>query len=134
MRLVWVAGSRTIKSFRLVAAILHKEIIKYDVLRTGKAQGVDMITEIWAAQGKYELEESLKPEWDRFGKGAGKMRNIKGVDWCERALVIWDGISPGSKHVIDYCRETGKTVVIYHIYRPVGEQREEIIGENKNGY
>ncbi len=41
-----------------------------------------------------------------------KKRENKMVDICDMALIVWDGISKGTKYTINYARKMGKKAKI----------------------
>lgn len=110
----WVSGSRGIKNYTYVNAVLVKHIRGRDIIMTGGAQGVDRIAEYWGRHNNIVVKMSLKPNW-KMGRGAGMIRNTEGVDWADKVIVIWDGKSPGSKDVIDKCRKMGKPHHVYEV-------------------
>ena len=108
MKKIWVAGSRSIISYSDVADVLKVFISEFDVVRTGRARGVDDSAMRWCIMNDIKREPSINPDWKRFGKGAGLIRNVEGVTWADECIVIWDGKSRGSKHVIDECGRQNK--------------------------
>ena len=114
----WVAGSRGIVNYVAVSNILRDHILAPDIVRTGGAKGVDRIAELWAKQQQIKLEETLEPDYKRYRGGAPFVRNTEGVEWADRVLIVWDGISPGSKHVIEECVRLQKE---YYLYKFIGE-------------
>ena len=76
---------------------------------SGGAKGPDTIGVLWA--------ESLgiptvvyKPDWERYGRGAGMRRNTTIVENCDHLIAFWDGESKGTKHMIDLATEKGLSV------------------------
>ena len=54
----------------------------------------------------------LRPEYQRYGKGAPLRRNQRMVEIADTVLVIWDGVSRGTKFTIDYAKKQGKHTVV----------------------
>lgn len=109
----WVAGSRGIVNYKYVANCLRGQFSPDDIIRTGKAKrGVDGIVEMYCKRNGYKLEEGLPADW-KLGKHAGFLRNTEGVEWSDRVIVIWDGKSPGSKHVIGEARRLNKHCKVF---------------------
>lgn len=51
-------------------------------------------------------------EWDKHGKRAGFLRDIKIIQEADRVVAFWDGVSKGTKHGIDEARRLGKPLMI----------------------
>ena len=104
---ILVAGSRN-----HVADIWTEELYEFldnaidsdpedkDTIIAGGARGVDYIAELFARDNGIAFEEH-PAEWDRYGKGAGYRRNAEMVALCDKAYILWDGYSKGTKHTID---------------------------------
>ena len=54
----------------------------------------------------------LRPQYKIYGRGAPLKRNELMVDMADAVLVIWDGVSKGSKYTIDYAKKQGKRVEV----------------------
>lgn len=79
---------------------------------SGGARGVDT----WAELTSKDLNVYtciIKPEWDKFGKKAGIIRNKVIVERSDKLLVFWDGYSKGTKSTIDFAVESKKPIDIY---------------------
>lgn len=50
----------------------------------------------------------LYAEWDVFGKIAGILRNEDLIDSCDKVYIFWNGKSPGTRHLIQYCKRQKK--------------------------
>ncbi len=68
------------------------------------------------AQKGIPLTEFL-PDFARYRKGAPLLRNKQIVDYAEIVVALWDGASPGTKFVIDYCKAVGKPCLLRLIRR-----------------
>lgn len=74
---------------------------------SGGAKGIDKCAEIFAVERRLKLTVFL-PDYQRYGRGAPIVRNKQIVDYADFVLAFWDGISRGTKSVIDYCKKSGK--------------------------
>jgi hypothetical protein len=101
MRLA-VIGSRTIIDEESVFEVLDSYKYKISVLITGGATGIDQIAEKWALKNAIRTIIYL-PDWDKYGKSAGIIRNKLIADDCDQCLAFWDGVSKGTKNTIDLC-------------------------------
>jgi hypothetical protein len=52
-------------------------------------------------------------DWDRYGKAAGYIRNETMAANAEALIALWDGRSPGTKHMIDIARKKGLKVYVH---------------------
>lgn len=71
---------------------------------SGGAPGVDQTAE-WAAVAMGFSVFSFAPDWTRYGKSAGMIRNAKIVEHCDELVAFWDGASRGTAHSIDLARK-----------------------------
>ena len=108
-----VVGSREFKDKEFVENMMP------EILRTGKyqlisggARGVDS----WAeGMAKFLGCECIifKPDWDKYGKRAGFLRNELIINEADKVVAFWDGESKGTKHSIDLAIKAGKPIDIY---------------------
>jgi hypothetical protein len=104
-----IAGSRFIQSFGFVnIAMAQPFIIRPTEIVSGTAQGVDRLGEKWAEANNIPVTK-MPGDWNKYGKAAGPIRNSEMAKYCDAALVIWDGNSPGSKNMILNMRKLCKT-------------------------
>jgi predicted Rossmann fold nucleotide-binding protein DprA/Smf involved in DNA uptake len=120
MKLV-IAGSRTVVNIQhLYNAILTLglgDTVKNEVTEiiSGGANGADKLGEILAAKLNKTLT-IMPAEWDKYGKGAGYRRNEEMAELGDAVLVLYDGISKGSKHMIELAKKHNKKVWVYYVY------------------
>ena len=111
---VGIIGSRGFNNYELVDEVMNEHIDKVEVIVSGGAKGADTIGELWAKQNNKNLL-IFKPEWGKFGKRAGFIRNQDIVKNSDLVLAFWDGQSKGTKNSIDLCEKFGIPVkVIYY--------------------
>lgn len=81
----------------------------------GKARGVDTFGEWWAEQHGIPVEP-FPADWDMFGRRAGILRNESMATFAApqgSCIVIWDGVSRGSEHMIQCARRKGLDVLVW---------------------
>ena len=71
-----------------------------------------MLASLYAMSNGIDFTE-YPADWKTHGKRAGFLRNIEMVDTADAVIAIWDGVSRGTKHSIDYARKQGKEVFIF---------------------
>ena len=77
---------------------------KTTMLVSGGARGIDTCAKEYALANNIPITEFL-PEYDKYGKAAPLKRNIEITLNSDFMLIIWDGKSRGTKHVIDNCKK-----------------------------
>ena len=100
-----IAGSRSIRNFDLAPYIPDgvEQVI------SGGANGVDTLAEEYADKKRIS-KIILRPDYARYGKSAPLKRNEEMVKMADVVLVIWDGVSRGTKYTVDYAEKQGKNI------------------------
>ena len=106
MRLL-VVGSREITDFDLSPYIPDG----VDTIISGGANGIDTLAEQYADSHRI-TKHIVRPQYERYGRGAPLKRNQEMVDMADSVLVIWDGKSRGTKFTIDYAQKVGKQMTV----------------------
>ena len=78
---------------------------------SGGARGPDTLGVLWARDNGIEIKEFL-PDWDKYGKSAGFIRNTQIVEAADLVIAFWDGVSRGTKDSIDKAEKMGKRVAV----------------------
>uniref|UniRef100_A0A6M3JAV1 YspA cpYpsA-related SLOG domain-containing protein n=1 Tax=viral metagenome TaxID=1070528 RepID=A0A6M3JAV1_9ZZZZ len=111
-----IVGSRTFNDYDLLIDTLSRfseAPRQFDTLISGGAKGADSIGERWATSWGIEIVRYL-PEWKKYGKSAGFIRNQTIVDNCDMVLAFWDGKSSGTADTIEKAKKAKKpTFIIY---------------------
>ena len=108
-----VVGSRTFNDYDLLKSKLD-EIHKrkpITVIVSGGAKGADSLAERWARENRIELLIFL-PDWDKYGKKAGYLRNEDIVKNSDAVVAAWNGESKGTEHSINLAKEYNKSCLI----------------------
>lgn len=81
---------------------------------SGGALGVDRLGESMAlAAGK--MTHVIRPDWRKFGRRAGMLRNAEIVDMADEVHAFWDGKSPGTAGAIAIAKRARKPIFIYEV-------------------
>lgn len=107
-----IAGSRTIRSYSVVDTAVKLSGFRITEVVSGAARGVDILGEQWAARHGVPCRV-FEADWNRWGKRAGYLRNVEMGEYAEALIAVWDGISPGTKHMINIAYGRGLKVYIY---------------------
>ena len=99
-----IAGSRNFDNFIFLMNNMDNllsESNKEDVvIISGTARGADQLGEQYASMRGIKIER-FPANWDKFGKSAGYIRNEEMAQAATHCVVFWDGVSRGTKHMID---------------------------------
>jgi hypothetical protein len=104
---VAVIGSRSLQVSNL-ENYLPPEVTE---IVSGGACGVDSSAREYATANEIELVEFL-PNYIQFGRGAPLKRNLQIIEYSDYVLAFWDGVSRGTKYVIDNCNKLGFSVKV----------------------
>lgn len=107
-----VIGSRDFNNYALLEIVLNNlKISKNDIIVSGGAGGADTLAEQYANQYDIPLE-ILKPDWEKYGKGAGFIRNKEIWDNSDQGIAFWDGKSKGTEHSFKIAKDQNKTLFV----------------------
>lgn len=98
--LVLVCGSRTWDEPLTMKRRLHQLPFDAEIIHGG-ARGADMMAATFARS--LGIPETCYPaQWREHGKKAGILRNLQMLDrHPDLVLAFWDGVSSGTRHVIE---------------------------------
>lgn len=104
-----VVGSRSINDYVWIESVLESLMKEEDVteLVSGGAAGVDSLARRFAEEHSLGFTEIL-PDWQRYGKIAGFIRNKLIVDYCDLLLAFWNGKSSGTANSIKLAEKQHK--------------------------
>ena len=131
-----IIGSRSFSDYGLLCQVINTYFrdgstntgrpTRFDTVISGGAQGADSLAARWVNEYNESIQSfdnlrqypialiELKPDWAKYGKSAGFVRNeaiIKGADYV---LCLWDGQSRGSANSLSIAKRLKKpTLIIY---------------------
>lgn len=97
---------------------------------SGGAKGADRFGKFYARSRHIKYIE-YPADWDEYGKSAGFIRNETMADNCDIAIVFWDGMSRGTKNMINLLQLRNKPIIIVMFDPP---REDDSITENENIY
>ena len=91
--------------------VIHKKYI-IDTIIHGGAKGADTLAGEWSAKNNVNVEV-FYPDWDKFGKSAGFIRNARMLSESTLDLVIAFPGGNGTEHMIEISQKSKiKTIKI----------------------
>ena len=112
-----IVGSRHFNNFRLFQSVLWRFRLLDDQfyrIVSGGAVGTDRLAKRYALLYRYPIKEYY-PDWAKYGKAAGPIRNKLIVNDSDVLLAFWDYESRGTKSSIDFAKSLHKKVHIFDI-------------------
>ena len=108
-----IIGSRTFQD----EVLFKKSLVSFkDITEivSGGAKGADTWAEVYAKENNIPFT-LFKPDWKRYGRGAGIIRNTEIINYADEVIAFWDGKSKGTKDSIDKAHSLNKKVhIIYY--------------------
>lgn len=110
-----VVGSRNFNDYSLMKKYLDKihSVEPITCIISGGAAGADALSEVWAHENNISTL-IFKPNWNKYGKRAGFIRNEDIIKSCDKCIAYWDGVSKGTKHSINLCKKYSKKCKIVY--------------------
>ena len=109
-----IIGSRKFSNYSFMKnSILNiVKIEDIDYVVSGGAKGADTLGELFAKE--YNLKTMIfKPEWNRYGKAAGMIRNSDIVKNADIIIAFPIGASKGTYDSISKGKKLNKTIYIF---------------------
>jgi hypothetical protein len=113
MRLA-IIGSRNFTDWNLLESKIDELKLKPTEIVSGGAKGADSLGEKYAKMKNIPIK-IYKPDWEKYGKAAGVIRNEDIINYSDRVIAFWDGKSKGTKNSIDHARKLSKKVYIISV-------------------
>jgi SLOG family YspA-like protein len=99
---VIIAGSRGISDAGRLNRAIRASHFDITYVISGGAAGVDQMGRDWARRQDPKVPVMLMPaRWDEYGKRAGMIRNCEMAKEADALIAIWDGVSAGTRHMIE---------------------------------
>ncbi len=109
-----IIGSRNFNDSELLKDVLFEFIFDTTLVVSGGARGADKLGENWAKAHGIDTLIFL-PEWDKYGKRAGFIRNEDIILNSDQVVAFWDYLSRGTANGISLCKKHNKPCKIIKI-------------------
>lgn len=106
-----ISGSRSINNKDLLKSVINNSNFPISELVFGDAKGVDAMAKEFAVENKIPYKVFI-PDWKKYGRKAGILRNIDMINHSDALIALWDGKSRGTKHAIDYAKKLSLLVSV----------------------
>lgn len=128
MRVV-ISGSRTENDIRLIEMSVAESGFDVSQVISGGAKGIDTLAVEWAVENDIPYDNSFTANWNdlshpdalikinkwgqKYDAKAGFRRNELMAVYGEALIAIWNGKSPGTKHMIKMARKRELPIFVY---------------------
>ena len=110
-----IVGSRSFSDYAEMAKVLDETQTSGETVITeivsGGAKGADALAERYAAERGIPVTV-IRPDWEKFGRAAGVLRNRDIVTAADCVVAFWDGSSRGTKSTIDLAKKGDKLWIL----------------------
>ncbi len=107
---VGIVGSRGFSDLERVKDYV-KSLDKDTIIVSGGAKGVDETAEIMGEELGMKVV-SFKPDWKKYGRGAGIVRNKEICKYSDMICAFWDGKSKGTLNTIETSKKMNMIVQV----------------------
>lgn len=106
-----VVGGRDFTDYDLVKSSILDNYNLDDLSEvvSGGAKGADSLGAKFAKEYNLKLTE-FKPDWKKYGRGAGFVRNKLIIEHADVVFAFWDGKSKGTANSINIAKRSNKTL------------------------
>lgn len=87
--------------------------VKVKRVITGGCRGTDALAKDYAEAHGYQHRE-VKANWVKHGRKAGPLRNREMAKQANATVAVWDGISRGTKSMLDEAKKAGHEYIAYY--------------------
>lgn len=103
---VLICGSRTFSDMMILRKSMNKIEFPVDDIQiiSGGATGADTLAIQYAKENNFPIL-IIKPEWNKYGKQAGMIRNKKLVTLADVMIAFWDNQSKGTLNTIQLSQQ-----------------------------
>lgn len=109
-----IVGSRIFTDYDYLKDKLEPIKNKVKVVVSGGAKGADTLGERWADEHNIP-KEIYYPDWNKYGKKAGFLRNKIIVDKSDAVVAFQVDSSKGTQHTIELAKKENKKVKVYKV-------------------
>jgi|SRR5690554_1895914 len=104
-----VVGGRDFTDYDLVKSSILDNYNLDDLSEvvSGGAKGADSLGAKFAKEYNLKLTE-FKPDWKKYGRGAGFVRNKLIIEHADVVFAFWDGKSKGTANSINIAKRSNK--------------------------
>lgn len=111
-----IIGSRAFNDYDFLKKTILESIDVNDIdeIVSGGANGADKLGELFAEEFNKSTNIYL-PDWEKYGKSAGFIRNADIIKNSDYVFAFWDGASKGTLNSINTAKKLNKKLKIINV-------------------
>ncbi len=114
-----IAGCRTYTRYAEAKKAIYRHLGSFKpddtiILLSGGCRGADQLGERFAKEEGLQIEYHI-PQWEKYGRAAGPLRNKQMIEKCDAVICFWDGKSKGTASLIQYAQKFEKPLFLHMI-------------------
>ena len=110
LKRIAVIGSRDFDDYARLQSVLAPHLPA--VLVSGGAKGADALAERLAQERGLTIDV-IRADWNRYGRGAGPIRNKQIVESADLVIAFWDGKSRGTRSALAHADKMGVPMEVH---------------------
>jgi hypothetical protein len=121
-----IVGSRSFTNYFFLKKMVLKTFVlkEINLIVSGGALGVDKMGERFAKE--HEIPTFIhKPDWKKYGKAAGMIRNEFIIRDSDAVIAFWDDKSRGTANAIEWAKKLEKILTVVHVKVPPLKKKVE---------
>ena len=111
LKRIAVIGSRDFNDYERLKAVVIPHLPAR--LISGGAKGADALAERLATEQELPIDV-IPADWERYGRGAGPIRNKQIVESADLVIAFWDGKSRGTRSALAHAERAGVAIEVYY--------------------
>ena len=77
------------------------------------ADGIPFLIREHSPGHSQDVIHEFPADWDKYKKSAGPIRNALMAEFCDAAVILWDGRSKGTSNIVDNLKNYMKPTIVY---------------------
>lgn len=111
---VIIAGGRCFRDLKMLTKVANHMLSNKGqnvTIVSGTANGADRLGEVYAYSKGFGVHR-MPADWNQHGRMAGIIRNEEMAEFCDAAIIFWNGTSSGTKNMIENMEKIGKPHIV----------------------
>jgi len=113
MNRVIIAGGRNFNDTKFFVESINSVDFQINEIVCGGASGADALGEEYAKENGVQISY-FHADWKGCGKAAGPIRNTQMANHGTHLIAFWDGVSKGTKNMIDLAKKNNLCVIVFY--------------------